>query len=48
MSIPADWKLEFPGKLTGEDDGSCRRIEDAYERLGALGHGTYGEVTTCG
>jgi hypothetical protein len=45
--VPDEWPLEFPD--TGVTDaaaafGGCRRIEDAYERLGNLGEGTYGDV----
>ena len=45
--------MEFPAKgypvQQKEDPASifgpgCRRIEDAYERVGHLGQGTYGEV----
>ena len=43
--VPDEWYLEFPvqGQQRSEF-GGCRRIEDAYERIGHLGQGTYGEV----
>jgi cyclin-dependent kinase 12/13 len=45
-SVPQEWCLELPseGKSGENTFGGCRRIEDAYERVGQLGQGTYGEV----
>ena len=45
-SVPQEWCLELPseGKSGQNTFGGCRRIEDAYERVGQLGQGTYGEV----
>lgn len=44
--VPHEWYLEYPkkGPTNNADFGGCRRIEDAYERIGHLGQGTYGEV----
>ncbi len=53
IPVPSEWYLEFPaqGNPVQLKDGpasifgpGCRRIEDAYERVGHLGQGTYGEV----
>lgn len=53
IPVPSEWYLEFPakGNPVQRKDGpasifgpGCRRIEDAYERVGHLGQGTYGEV----
>jgi len=44
--VPSEWNLELPSSGTSDNRafGGCRRIEDAYDRLIELGHGTYGEV----
>lgn len=44
-TVPDEWYFEFPAKGTASPCmGGCRRVEDAYERIGHLGQGTYGEV----
>jgi cyclin-dependent kinase 12/13 len=54
IPVPSEWYLELPAQgypvqQPKADPASifgpgCRRIEDAYERVGHLGQGTYGEV----
>jgi len=46
-TVPDEWYFEFPQKGYQKGSfhmGGCRRVEDAYERIGHLGQGTYGEV----
>lgn len=45
-TVPDEWYFEFPKKGYDASNtlGGCRRVEDAYERIGHLGQGTYGEV----
>lgn len=46
-TVPDEWYFEFPTKGYEKEAmhmGGCRRVEDAYERIGHLGQGTYGEV----